>query len=416
MNRLSLVLVVGLAASALAMLPDEVTGCAPVPHRDQHVYTSEETAFIVWNEETKTEHFVRRASFRSTGYDFGFLVPTPNPPAMLDVVDDDVFNKLADLTAARIEYREVVEERMKEFLPGCAAKNEATFAAGMEPKSAADKHAGGVDVLQQKRIGDYDAAVLRFRKDGNDTPERGAAELEKWLITHGYETPPAVKEWLTKYVKDGWCITAFKIATPEPKKDIPEPKSNPNSPARINDLRAKPVLMSFKTEKPFYPYREPATEPTAHPEPRLLRVYFASVRNRSAENRESQSARYEGKLGDGTKPWPGKTVWASQLGDWSVMSVKRPDGDLQLGPKDPIRDPCLAWLTEFEDRSSPRPGTDEVYFQPSADQQPVERPPIIISNTKVVLVTPWWHMAVCFGVPLALFLGGLVGWRLLRRV
>ena len=40
--------------------------------------------------------------------------------------------------------------------------------------------------------------------------------------------------------------------------------------------------------------------------------------------------------------------------------------------------PDKAWfLTEFEDRSSPRPGTDEVYFGPAPDQSPVERPPII---------------------------------------
>ena len=35
------------------------------------------------------------------------------------------------------------------------------------------------------------------------------------------------------------------------------------------------------------------------------------------------------------------------------------------------------WLTEFEDHSTPRPGTDEVYFKPDADQSPVARPPII---------------------------------------
>jgi hypothetical protein len=33
-------------------------------------------------------------------------------------------------------------------------------------------------------------------------------------------------------------------------------------------------------------------------------------------------------------------------------------------------------LTEFEDASSPRPGTDEVYFCASGDPSPVTRPPI----------------------------------------
>ena len=32
-----------------------------------------------------------------------------------------------------------------------------------------------------------------------------------------------------------------------------------------------------------------------------------------------------------------------------------------------------------------------------------------------VVVTPWWHLAVYFGVPLALVLGGLFVWRVARR-
>src|SRR5262249_31099362 len=72
------------------------------------------------------------------------------------------------------------------------------------------------------------------------------------------------------------------------------------------------------------------------------------------------------------------------------------------------------WLTEFEDRSSPRPGTDEVYFEPAADASPVARPPIIVSNTRTVMVRPWWHAAVLLAVPVGLFLGGLVLWRLWR--
>ena len=40
-------------------------------------------------------------------------------------------------------------------------------------------------------------------------------------------------------------------------------------------------------------------------------------------------------------------------------------GMLKLPPDTP---PGAWWLTEFEDRSSPRPGTDEVYFRTAADQ------------------------------------------------
>jgi hypothetical protein len=407
MNRLSLALVVALAASTLAMLPEIVTGCAAVPKHGHYVDTSEEAALIVWDEKSKTEHFIRRANFRSTGYDFGFLVPTPNRPD-LDLADDDVFSNLASITAPRIEYQDVVEERAEEFAPGCSAKFAAESPAGMAPKSAKDARPGGVDVLEQKRIGDYDATVLRFRKGDGDTPERGAAELEKWLITHGYETPPAVKEWLTRYVKDEWCITAFKIAIPTPKNAKDGTNATPNPHAPRNDLRAEPIRMSFKTEKPFYPYREPATEPTARPEPRLLRVFFAAA------------ARYEGKLGDGTKPWPGKTVWSGpvETARWTGILDDARLNLQKTGDKLPFEPPqasSLSVLTEFEDRSSPRPGTDEVYFERSADQQTLERTPIVITRTKVVRFTPWWHVAVYVGVPLALVLISLGAWRLFRR-
>jgi hypothetical protein len=56
-----------------------------------------------------------------------------------------------------------------------------------------------------------------------------------------------------------------------------------------------------------------------------------------------------------------------------------------------------------------------VYFEPSADASPVERPPIIVNHTKTVVVTPWWHLAVYIGVPALLVRGGLGIWRLASR-
>ena len=35
------------------------------------------------------------------------------------------------------------------------------------------------------------------------------------------------------------------------------------------------------------------------------------------------------------------------------------------------------WLTEFEDRSAPRPGTSDLFFSASADQSKLARPPAI---------------------------------------
>jgi hypothetical protein len=165
--------------------------------------------------------------------------------------------------------------------------------------------------------------------------------------------------------------------------------------------------MSFKAEKPFYPYREPETEQQKQTgEPRLLRVFVAAP------------GRFAGTLG-ADKPWPGQTVWAGPLeaGSWAGIfrhsKLTEPAEKGRPAPELPKAEGL--WLTEFEDRSSPRPGTDEVYFGPDADRSPVARPPRIISHTKVVTYTPWWHAAVYFGLPVALILGLLATWRLSRR-
>jgi hypothetical protein len=281
----------------------------------------------------------------------------------------------------------VVREVDRELDIGC----------GMAPKAASEAalgeampgaRAGGVDVLEQKRVGDYDATVLRFRRGDGDDAKKGANELAAWLAKHGYESPPAVAKWLERYVNDEWCITAFKIAAGA-KEQGPKPQ--------YRELRATPVRMSFTAEKPFYPYREPAAEATAPPLPRLLRVFVAAP------------GRFAGKLGDGSKHWPGEVVWSGPVGRERLGGMF---AQLKLTPA-PAAD--AMWLTEFEDRSSPRPGTDEVYFERDADQSPVERPPVIVTSFRTVYRTPWWHGALYIGVPAALVVGGLVTWRLLRR-
>ncbi len=40
------------------------------------------------------------------------------------------------------------------------------------------------------------------------------------------------------------------------------------------------------------------------------------------------------------------------------------------------------YLTELEDHSDPRPGTDELYLSASGDQSPVERPPVVTYYTE----------------------------------
>src|SRR6266436_5532883 len=86
-----LVLHVFLAAALCLAVPTEGDGCA-APHRPgDYVHIAEESAVIVWDAPSKTQHFIRRATFDTKAKDFGFLVPTPTQPALADV-DDAVFS------------------------------------------------------------------------------------------------------------------------------------------------------------------------------------------------------------------------------------------------------------------------------------------------------------------------------------
>lgn len=410
MTRLALGLVPALAAALVAALPADAPGCAPAPRRGESVYTLDEGALVVWDAKEKVEHFVRRAHFVSTGYDIGFLVPTPNRP-FLDVADDHLFSALAGVTAARVEYRTQVVYHDRDLSFGCAGDARMAPGSAAGEKAAPAARGGGVSVLEQKRVGDFDAAVLAFRKGDGDTggPEEGAKALAEWLQKHGYESSPAIQKWLEWYVTHGWCVTAFKIAAAERPDVPPVPPGAAAGRSRI-DLRAKPVRMSFRTERPFYPYREPQPEGAPAGDGRKLRVFVAADK------------RYEGKLGDGSKPWPGRTVWAGTPGGTGLTNAfgyasgangKKGTDDAPAA-KSPFAFPAAGanwYLTEFEDASFPRPGTDEVYFEPAADQSPVERPVEYVTTTQYVSRTPWWHFAVYAGLPLTALLIGLGAWR-----
>lgn len=319
MNRHILLSGMVLVLCVASLSHNTIRGCA-APHRaGDRVNIADETALIVWDEETKTQHFIRRATFDTTAKDFGFLVPTPTQPE-LGEAHDYTFKMMAKATAPRVKVELNVVKR------------------GGPGEAAVGNAASRVQVLETKRVGDFDAAVLKASD---------AESLNHWLTKNGYAVDPSLTDWLKPYVDRGWFLTAFKIV-----KDTNQP-----TPATASAVR-----MSFKADRPFFPYREPASQREttgSAPPPRLLRVYMLS------------SKCMQGTLGEGNAAWPGTTVWSGTL----------PEGEDQfllytLKLHDKVKG--TQWvLTEFEDRSSPRPGTDEVYFSPADNQSYITRPPIM---------------------------------------
>ena len=297
MNRRSII-VAGLCAAVPTL------ACAPIPGEGRFARVVTEEAVIIWDEAAGREHFIRRASFDTNAGDFGFLVPTPAKPELAEA-DPSLFTFMAAITAPAARQSEVV--RAEEAAPRPSA----------------------VTVLEEKVLAGLNAAVLQA-----SDPKA----LQDWLSRNGYPSTPDLVEWIAPYVAAKWKITAFKVAGGSP------------------NVSSAAVRMSFQTEKPFFPYREPASQRLAGQQgARLLRVYFIA------------DARFSGALG-AKDAWPGAAVWSNLIAKQDLAALLHH-----------ARLPMLAggggrWVTEFEDRSSPRKGTDEVFFSRAADQSTLERP------------------------------------------
>jgi hypothetical protein len=202
---------------------------------------------------------------------------------------------------------------------------------------AADK--AEVRVLEEKMVAGFNAKVLEA--DNTDV-------LVHWLKENGYAYSPEVAAWAKPYVEGKWKITALKVAK---KKDD----------ASSKDVTASALRMSFKTDRPLFPYREPDSSKSAASlgaKSRLLRIYLLA------------EARYQGEMTP-ERPWSGHVVWSGQLSPESRTKVFE---HLRLPP---ATGESTGWLTEFEDNWPYQVAPADVYFARSEDQSAVKRPPII---------------------------------------
>ncbi|MEX0717406.1 MAG: DUF2330 domain-containing protein [Planctomycetaceae bacterium] len=297
--------------------------CCPAPPSGKAVVNADQTVIIIWDAAKKTQHFIRQASFRGEADDFGFIVPTPSQPE-LEEAGDDAFPYLLTLTEP-----EVIERHRPRG--GCSIGCGDDLGVATLSKPA-------VRVLAEKTVAGYDAVVLEA-----DTSNA----LVDWLEQHGYAYSPEIEAWAQPYVDDGWKFTALKVAKHEGTED--------------SVVAASALRISFQTDEPLFPYREP--DPTEHAaalnaRPRLLRIYFLA------------EAHYAGSLGS-EADWSGRVVWSDRLAGEAREKLL----DLLRLPE--TTGPAEWWLTEFEDDWAYAPAPADVAFARSADQRPVKRPPII---------------------------------------
>lgn len=317
-----------LSLAALLLAPARWTpiapGCAPAPPSGNPVVNADQTVIILWDAAAKIEHMIRKASFKSEADDFGFLVPTPNQPE-LEESGNDAFPYLYKVTEP--ETKQV--PRPSGIGCGCLKKSEV--------KSAATK--SEVRILLEKEVAGFKAVVLEANS---------ASALIGWLKDNGYAFSQQIEAWAKPYVEAGWKITALKIAKDRDGKDK-------------TTVTAGALRITFQTDRPLFPYREPDPQSPAEAlgaRHRLLRIYFLA------------DARYQGQL---TKEvtWTGKSAWADKLTPEqrtkTLQLLKLPE---TTGPKD-------WWLTEFEDDWPYKVAPADLYFTRDTNQGTLHRNPII---------------------------------------
>jgi hypothetical protein len=298
-------------------------GCCPAPPSGKPVVNADQTVIILWDAASRTEHFIRQASFRSQADDFGFLVPTPTQPELSES-GNEAFPFLLKLTEPE---RKKVPRPSGGMGCGCAA-----------PQAGVKQATLDVKVLAEKQVAGLHAVVLETKS---------ANALVGWLKDHGYAFSPEVEAWAKPYVEAGWKITALRVA-----KD----KADRNE----QTVAASSLRISFKTDRPLFPYREPDPRNQAAAlgaQHRLLRIYFLA------------DARYQGELTQQVA-WTGKVASANPL---STPDHQRLLDLLKLPDAKAHAD---WWLTEFEDDWPYQLAPADVTFSRTAVQAPVKRPPI----------------------------------------
>lgn len=302
--------------------------CCPSGPVGKPVVNADQTIVIVWDEANKTQHFIRKASFKAESDDVGFLVPSPSNPE-LDESGNEAFDMFAKLTEPEIK-----KVPRGSGGGGFGCSRQAYFEDAAMPAAAMP-----VEVLQAKEVAGFHAVVLEAKS---------ATALNDWLKKNGYANSPEIEAWAKPYVDAGWKITAMKIA-----KDKDAIKSK--------EIKASALRMSFKTDRPLFPYREPdykgLNEKLDQPS-RLLRIFFVA------------DARFRGELTK-DQAWTGQVAWAGKL---AAKDREKVLGELKLpgdgGPRE-------WYLTEFEDQWPYKVAPADVYFSRDKEQKDVRRPPII---------------------------------------
>jgi len=301
--------------------------CMPLPSSGGFIDVAGESAIIVWNSSTQTEHFIRSVTFNASGTDFGFVVPTPSVP---------------HITAADPAAFQYIKEHI---LPGYVPDVPYT----LPPPGTRGEITGGlarVEVMAQESV------------DGTDVTTVSASDtdgLKAWMTANGFTWTDDMASWLDPYIQKNWVITLFKYQ----KKD-----------SSLGSVSSSLLDMTFQTTVPFFPYSEPASQRVSgnFAPRRALNVYLFS----------------DSRMYGGMEVNPDKVQWPAQLLYADRVAPSKLNALLPLLHLRAWDFPASPWLTVLRDTKTPRPGVADVVFVASDRQVPV-----VVSDLQDRVANPW---------------------------
>jgi hypothetical protein len=261
----------------------------------------------MYDEPSKTEHFVREIAFKHATAPFGFVVPTPSLPVVTRVED----RPFAALDSVGFRSHQGLK---------------------MEMGAGWGTRRGPVDVVSTQQIGSFTVFVLA-------SDDAGA--LESWLGKHGFTTTPASKVWLDHYVALKFFHVAFRYA---PRGTETEPGDR--------RMASEAIDISFKTPRPYYPYREP--DLAMLEDQRLVSLWFVSQEAMEpvAAVRQGEQVTWKRPFLEGDRPAAmSRAALATLLGP-------------KLSPLLPTETSSPLVVQVFEDEKTSRRGYGDILFVP----------------------------------------------------
>jgi hypothetical protein len=134
--------------------------------------------FLLWDDRTETEDFIREARFDGADKTFGFVVPVPAEPTIAGVADPPF-----DRVRATVPF---VEDLVRKYPMGM-------------PRSV-EGRAAPVAVLSEQRIGSFTAFTLSAHD---------SSAFQAWLAKNGF-VMSAAQACLAHYVKLKFYFAAFR--------------------------------------------------------------------------------------------------------------------------------------------------------------------------------------------------------------